>query len=85
MARDDGASFNRRAVVGNCLQSGRDDGNTGTYSPAYGIVYQGLENAVITNNVLHQAALRRLVVDLGQNKEGVVVKDNPGALFTVDR
>jgi hypothetical protein len=69
-------------IVGNTLQSGRDDGNVGVYSPAYGIVYQGLENCVITNNVLHQGALRQLITDMGQNKEGVVVKDNPGQLFT---
>lgn len=70
-------------VVGNSLESGRDDGNTGTWSPSYGIVYQGLENCVVTNNVLHQGALRELVTDLGQNKNGVVVKDNPGQLFVV--
>jgi hypothetical protein len=70
------------AVIGNTLESGRDDGNTGTYSPAYGIVYQGLEDCVISNNVLHQGALRQLVADLGQNQDGVVVKDNPGKLFT---
>jgi hypothetical protein len=69
-------------IIGNSLESGRDDGNTGTYSPAYGIVYQGLENCVITNNVLHQGALRQLIADLGQNQDGVIVKDNPGLLFT---
>jgi hypothetical protein len=32
--------------------------------------------------VLHEGALRQLVADLGQNQDGVVVKDNPGKLFT---
>jgi hypothetical protein len=68
-------------VVGNSLESGRDDGNAGIWSPGYGIVYQGLKNCVIANNVLHQGALRQLVIDLGQNEDGVVVKDNPGQLF----
>ncbi len=69
-------------IVGNSLESGRDDGNAGTYSPSYGIVYQGLENSVIASNVMHQGALRQLVANLGQNQDGVVVKDNPGQLFT---
>ncbi len=67
--------------IGNSLQSGRDDGNAGTYSPTYGIVYQGLKNCVLSNNVLHDGALRQLMVDLGGNQDGVVVKDNPGSLF----
>ncbi|HTW46427.1 MAG TPA: right-handed parallel beta-helix repeat-containing protein [Acidobacteriaceae bacterium] len=68
--------------TGNVLQSGRDDGNQGVWSPSEGIVYQGLEDCVIANNTLHNGALRRLLVDLGGHGEGVVVKDNPGRLFT---
>ena len=67
--------------VGNNLQAGRDDGNAGKYSPAYGIVYRALENCVITNNVLHDGALRQLLLDQGNHGEGLVVKDNPGRLF----
>jgi hypothetical protein len=67
--------------VGNNLQSGRDDGGTGTWSPSYGIVYQGLGNCVIRNNVLHDGARRKLMLDLGGHQEGVVVGDNPGRLF----
>jgi hypothetical protein len=67
--------------VGNVLQSGRDDGNAGIYSPSYGIVYKGLENCVVRNNVLHDGALRQLILDLGEQKEGVLVSDNPGRLF----
>jgi hypothetical protein len=68
--------------TGNSLWSGRDDGGVGTYSPYYGIVYGGLKNCVIRDNVLHDGALGRLLLDLGGHGEGVVVGDNPGQLFT---
>lgn len=67
--------------VGNVLQAGRDDGGTGVWSPAYGIVYQRLENCVIKDNVLHDGAIRQLMVDRGGHREGVIVSDNPGRLF----
>jgi hypothetical protein len=44
-------------------------------------VYKGLENCVISNNVLHRGAMKQLLLDLGEHGEGVVVKDNPGSLF----
>ena len=66
---------------GNNLQVGRDDGGKGEWSPSYGIVYQGLENCVVSNNVLHDGAIEQLMVDLGGHGEGAVVKDNPGRLF----
>lgn len=69
--------------VGNNLQAGRDDDDRGVWSPAYGIVCKNLQNCVITNNVLHQSALRQLIVDQGGHGEGVVLKDNPGSLFKV--
>ncbi len=64
--------------TGNVLQSGRDDGNAGVWSPANGIVYGGLKDCVVANNTLFEGALRELMVDLGGHGEGVVVKDNPG-------
>jgi hypothetical protein len=67
--------------IGNNFQCGRDDGNTGVRSPSYGIVYQGLEDCVITNNVLYEGALRQLLLDGGGHGEGVVIRDNPGRLF----
>ena len=69
-------------IVGNSLQAGRDDGGTGVWSPAYGIVYSGLRNAVIKDNVLHDGAIKELIVDGGGNQDGVIVGDNPGRLFT---
>jgi hypothetical protein len=69
------------ACIGNNLQAGRDDGGAGQFSPSYGIVYKGLQNCVISNNVLHDGALRQLFLDLGEHGEGVVVRDNPGSIF----
>jgi len=69
--------------VGNNLQAGRDDGGAGVWSPGYGIVCKNLRNCVIANNVLHEAALRQLIVDQGGHGEGVVLKDNPGSLLRV--
>ena len=67
--------------IGNNLWSGRDDGDAGTFSPSYGIVYGGLRNCVIKDNVLHDGALKALMLDLGGQEEGVIVGDNPGRLF----
>ena len=68
-------------TIGNSIQSGRDDGNAGIWSPSYGIIYQGLENCVIRDNVLHDGAMKQLMLDLGGHATGVVVGDNPGRLF----
>jgi hypothetical protein len=69
--------------IGNSIQAGRDDGNTGIWSPSYGIIYQGLRNCVIRDNVLHDGALKQLLLDLGGQQEGVIVGDNPGRLLAV--
>lgn len=68
--------------IGNTLQAGRDDGGTGVWSPAYGIIYAGLRNCVVKDNVLHDGAMKQLLVDLGGHAEGAIVGDNPGRLFT---
>ncbi len=65
----------------NTMQVGRDDDARGVYSPSYGIIYQGLEDCAISQNVLHKGAIRQLMLDLGGHGEGLVVKDNPGSLF----
>jgi len=71
--------------VGNNIWSGRDDGGEGVWSPSYGIVYQDLENCVIRDNVLHDGALKQLMVDLGGHGEGVIVGDNPGRIFVAPK
>jgi hypothetical protein len=68
--------------IGNSLQAGRDDGGTGVWSPTYGIIYRGLRNCVVRDNVLHDGALKELLLDLGGHHEGVIASDNPGRLFT---
>ena len=72
-------------LSGNNLEVGRDDGGGGQLSPSYGIVYRDLQHCVIGNNVLHEGAVKQLMVDLGGNETGVVVKDNPGSLFEVKK
>ena len=52
------------------------------WSPAYGIIYGGLQYCVIKDNVLHDGAIKQLMVDSGGNSEGVLIGDNPGRLFT---
>jgi hypothetical protein len=66
--------------TGNALNSGRDDGGEGSYSPDYGIVLKGLENSVIKDNTLQNGALKQLVADLGGHGEGVIIKDNVGSI-----
>jgi hypothetical protein len=68
--------------IGNTLQAGRDDGGKGIWSPAYGIITRALHNCIVKDNVLHDGAIRQLMIDLGGNTESVVVADNPGRLFT---
>jgi hypothetical protein len=66
--------------VGNALNSGRDDGGEGNYSPDYGIVLKKLENSIVKDNVQQNGALKQLVADLGEHGEGVIIKDNVGSL-----
>ncbi len=62
------------------LNSGRDDGGEGSYSPDYGIVLKKLESSIVKDNVQHNGALKQLVADLGEHGEGVIIKDNVGSL-----
>jgi hypothetical protein len=64
----------------NSLNSGRDDGGKGSYSPDYGIIIKGLESSVIKDNVQHLGALKQLVVDLGEHGEGLIINDNVGSI-----
>jgi|LSQX01.1.fsa_nt_gb hypothetical protein len=66
--------------TGNALHAGRDDGGRGGWSPHTGLVLRNLDNAVVRDNVLHQAALDELVSDLGGHGTQVVIGDNPGSL-----
>ncbi|MBQ7715352.1 MAG: right-handed parallel beta-helix repeat-containing protein [Clostridia bacterium] len=70
------------AFTGNTCSVGRDDFGTGNLSPEYGIVFRGLESCVISGNSLYRGASRRLILDLGDNADGNVIKDNPGTVFS---
>jgi hypothetical protein len=65
----------------NTLRAWRDDGDRGHFSPRFGIVYQRLRDSVIKNNVMNEAALEKLIVDLHDHGENVIVADNVGSLF----
>ena len=62
------------------MSVGQDDDKEGKWSPAHGIVFEGLHDSIIKDNALHSGAVTELVVDRGDNGEGVVVKDNVGSL-----
>lgn len=66
---------------GNTLRAGQDDGGKGEFSPEYGIIYRGLRNSLIKDNVLDGGAMRELWLDQGGH-EGLIVRDNPGSLLT---
>jgi len=70
--------------IGNTMTVGQDDAQKGNFSPSYGIVYGKLTNCVIKDNVLHNGALKKLMVDLGEHGEGVIVADNPGCLKKIE-
>ena len=82
-----GRLLGTNSAVAGCLEAvsythlGRDDGGGGQWSPSFGIIYRDLQHCVISNNVLHDGAIKELLADLGGNETGVVVKDNPGSLF----
>lgn len=70
---------------GNSLNVSMDDRGHGQLSPRFGIVLRRLASSVIKDNVMHCGALERLVEDLGDHGDGVVVADNVGTLFTPGR
>ena len=70
------------ALVGNAFRAGADDGERGEYSPANGIVYSNLRNSVIKDNTMHNGALKKLLLDLGNN-QNVAINDNIGQLWDI--
>ena len=55
-------------------------GGAGQRSPGYGIVYRGLRNSIIKDNVLQHGAVIALMHDLGGNDAATIVRDNSGQL-----
>jgi len=71
--------------TGNTMFAGRDDGNRGQYSPDYAMVLEGMAYSIVKDNIVHNAALKELVVDRGGHGEGVIIKDNVGALMDLSQ
>lgn len=72
-----------RGVVctGNTMSIGQDDFEKGEFTPAYGVVYSNMHNCIIKDNVLHDGALKQLILNLGNNNEDtIIVKDNIGSV-----
>ena len=63
------------------MNAGKDDRGSGQFSPQYGIVYSGLSNSIIKDNVMHFGCLKELLVSPGGSGAGVVVRDNVGSVF----
>ncbi len=73
-------------LTGNLCEVGRDDPNAGpseNFSPDYGIVYGGLEAAIIKDNVLLKGFKKEMLIDLGNNGDQVIVKDNIGTPYQI--
>jgi hypothetical protein len=68
------------SFIGNAMNAGRDDNNQGGWSPDYGMVLHKLEDSIIKDNVMYQAAFKELVVDRGGHNQNVIIKDNVGSL-----
>jgi len=66
--------------TGNSLVAGQDDRKSGPWSPDYGIVCKGLSDSIIKDNVMHQGAIKELLLDLGCHAGNVIIKDNVGSL-----
>lgn len=67
--------------TGNTLNAGGDDGGKGEWSPDYAIVVRRLENSMVKDNVMHNGALKELVVDCGEHGVNAIVRDNIGTLW----
>lgn len=70
-------------VSGNVMKVGVDDGGGGQCSPTYGIVMGELADCVIKDNTWYQGAIKEFLVDRGGHDGSIIVKDNPGRLYTV--
>lgn len=65
---------------GNEMSAGCDDRNNGVWSPDVCIAYKKLKNCLIKDNVMNNAAMKELIMDLGEPEGIVVEKDNIGTL-----
>ena len=59
----------------------KDDGRNGRISPFYGIITEKCAHCVITSNAMLPGAVKELIHDKGGHGEGMVVRDNAGAVL----
>jgi len=69
-------------VTGNTMRVGRNDRDTGEWSPRAGFVLHKLKLCVIKDNVLRYGATEKLILDLGEHGEDVIIRDNVGCCGT---
>ncbi len=67
-------------ITGNTMRIGANDSGKGVVSPSYGIVYHGLENSIIRDNVLHNGSTKELMLDLGGHDAASIVEANVGCV-----
>lgn len=66
-------------LTGNIFACGKDDTDgMRPWSPDYSIVYQNLENCVVSNNVLSDGCMLENLVDLGGHKGENIINNNIG-------
>ncbi len=65
----------------NAMHAGRNDRASGEFSPDVSMILRRLKNSVITNNVMNDGSLKKLIVDLGEHGENVVIENNVGTLL----
>jgi len=81
------------AVTGNTLVVGGDDYALGgldknpepSWSPDYGIIADSLRNVIIKDNNMDSGAIKKLILDYGSHGPGVMIKDNVGELFELEK
>jgi len=64
-------------ISGNAFKIGRDDGDGGTFSPKYGIVYGNSRRCIISGNVMGNGATLEKMKCIGECEE-MIIKDNSG-------
>ncbi len=68
------------AFTGNTFINGKDDfGEEGGYGPDYNVVYKRLNSCVVSANTMQGGSLKKAIVDLGENGENNIIRDNAGA------
>ena len=68
-------------ISANTFNIWKDDGRNGRISPFYGIITEKCAHCVITSNAMLPGAVKELIHDKGGHGEGMVVKDNAGAVL----